>query len=116
MVGGLAVAPGVGGLVDEAGGGSAAAHEGVHEDGVGVSAGVDVEGGGRILGVAKEEVGAALADGAEVVDRERAEGGVLVKECTKGLFSRDGDLCVLVSVAVADELAPFSCAVRMQSI
>ena len=75
-----------------------------------MSAGVDVEGGGRILGVAKEEVGAVLADGAEVVDREGAEGGVLVKECTKGLFSRDGDLCVLVSVAVADELAPFSCA------
>ena len=115
-VGGQAVAPGVCSLVEEADGGSTLAQQGVHEDGVGVRVGVDVEGGGRVLRVAVEEVGAPLADGAEVVDGEGAEGGVLVEECFEGLVSRNGDLGVLVRVAVAYKLAPFPCAVRMQTI
>ena len=52
---------------------------------VGVSCGVDVQRVGRVVVVAAKEVGAAVADGAKVVDCEGAQRDVLVKEGAEGL-------------------------------
>ena len=46
-----------------------------------------MKGVGRVLGVAEEEVIAALADGTKVVDSEGAEGDVLFMEGLEGLVS-----------------------------
>ena len=73
-------------------------------------------GSGGVAVVAAEEVGAAVADGAEVVDREGAQRDVLVEEGAEGLVFGDCDLGGLVRVAIPCELGSFAGAVRMRFI
>ena len=83
---------------------------------VGVSCRVDVQRVGGVVVVAAEEVGAAVTDGAEVVDREGAQGYVLVKEGAEGLVLGDCDFGGRVRLTIPCELGSFAGAVRMRFI